>query len=57
MKGRRREKRSKKVRTARGWSTTEAVCLSNGSSPNPAGPGLNEHVIKQDPLIVADKGS
>ena len=29
---------------------------SNGSSPNPAGPGLNEHVIKPDSLIVADNG-
>ena len=27
---------------------------SNGSSPNPAGLGLNEHVIKLDPLNVAD---
>ena len=29
---------------------------SIGSSPNPAGPGLNEHVIKPDSLIVADNG-
>ena len=28
---------------------------SNGSSPNPAGLGLNEHVIKPDSLNVADK--
>ena len=29
---------------------------SNGSSPNPAGLGLSKHVIKLDPLIVADNG-
>ena len=29
---------------------------SNGSSPNPAEPGLNEHVIKSNSLNVADKG-
>ena len=29
---------------------------SNGSSPNSAGPGLNEHVIKPDSLNVADNG-
>ena len=28
----------------------------NGSSPNPAGPGLNEHAIKLDSLNVADNG-
>ena len=33
-----------------------ACSSSNGSSPNPAGPGLNELVIKLDPLIVADNG-
>ena len=29
---------------------------SNGSSPTPAGLGLNEHVIKPDSLNVADNG-
>ena len=29
---------------------------SNGSSPNPAGLGLNEHVIKMDSLNVAENG-
>ena len=29
---------------------------SNGSSPKPAGPDLNESVIKPDSLIVADNG-
>ena len=29
---------------------------SNGSSPNPVEPGLNEHGFKMDSLIVADNG-
>ena len=33
----------------------QCVC-SNGSSPNPAELGLNEHAIKPDPLIVTDNG-
>ena len=33
----------------------QSAC-SNGSSPNPAGLGLNERVIKPDSLIVADNG-
>ena len=34
----------------------QSAC-SNGSSPNPAGPGLNEHTIKPDSLNVADNGA
>ena len=30
---------------------------SNGSSPNPDGPRLNEHAIKPDPLNVAENGA
>ena len=33
----------------------QCVC-SNGSSPNPAGPGLNEPAIKRNFLNVADNG-
>ena len=33
----------------------QSAC-SNGSSPNPAGLGLNEHVIKPDSLTVVDNG-
>ena len=34
---------------------TQCAC-SNGSSPNPAGPGLNEHAPKPDSLNVAEMG-
>ena len=37
-------------------SLRQCAC-SNGSSPNPTGPGLKEHAIKLDSLNVADKGS
>ena len=30
---------------------------TNGNSPKPTGLGLNEHVIKLDPLNVADNGA
>ena len=36
-------------------SLRQCAC-SNGSTPNSAKPGLNELVIKPDPLIVADNG-
>ena len=37
------------------YKLRQCAC-SNGISPNQAGPGLNERVIKPDSLIVADNG-
>ena len=40
-----------------GWMHPLRQCaISNGSSRNQAGPGLNEHVIKLDSLNVAANG-